>query len=159
MIAAGRPSPLRAGFTLIEVLIVIAIISVLASLALPSLGTMVATGRERSTVDKLTQDFDWLRVQAASAAASLTLNPDCTWTATVNGAIDAVHSMTAATLTSRAIQLSCQNGTLTLPVTFAFSTQGYSSASGTLTVVGGHGQSWPLQVLYSGSIVNNQNSH
>lgn len=150
----GRGRRRRAvGFTLIELLIVMSVVALLVVMTLPSVSTMAATAKERSVVAKFAQDFDWVRGSSAAKTVSLTLNTDCTWTTTVNGATDTNHSMTSTTLTSAVIRLSCASGSIALPASFSFTSQGFVNPIGTLGFTGAHGQSWPLQILYSGSIV------
>lgn len=148
-----RPSIRSTGFTLVELMVTLALLVLVAMQAVPSIGQAVTVARERSVVQKFVQDYDWLRSRAGSATVALTFNADCSWSATINGAADADHSMTAAALGSTAPSFACSGGTLALPVTFTFTRQGFVSPNGTLVLTGASGQGWPLQVLYSGSIV------
>ncbi len=142
------------GMTLIELMIVISIIGIMVATMAPLMGGVNANSRERSVVEQFLQDYDWARGRGASgAAASLVLNKDCTWTSTTGSPDDPAHSLSAATLGTNAPGLTCAGVSLALPATFTFTGQGFSSATGTVTFTGSKGGSWPLQVLFSGSVV------
>lgn len=152
------------GYTLIELLVTVAVIGVLLAVAGPSLSMALLASRERAVVQRFTQDYEWLRSQAGSAgvtATSLTVNANCAWSASVSvagvAAVNADHSMTAGGLTQMSpnSSFSCTSpgASLPLPVTFNFTSQGFVSPNGILQVSGNSGTRWQLQVLYSGSIV------
>lgn len=141
------------GFSLVELMVTVSVIAVLLILVTPSFSNSVSTSRERSVVQKFAQDFDWSRSAATTRSVSLTLNANCSWSATVDGVVDSSHSMTAATLSGLAAGIACAGGTVALPATFAFTSQGFATPNGTLSFTGARGQQWPLQVLYSGSMV------
>jgi len=153
------------GFSLIELLVVIAIIAIMMAIAVPSFGSSVRASRERSAVQRLTQDFMWARGASASNDASTLLtgtsgaptlkvlvNADCTWTTTVNNTTDPKHSMTSTTLASIAPNAACTATGMTLPATFTFTPQGFVTTTGTLTFTGASTQTFALQVLYSGAM-------
>ena len=175
-----KRSALRPGFSLIELMVTIAIIGFMMVLALPSLGNSVRTSRERAVMQKFVQDFTWARGAAgagdASALAaglsgpptlSLVLNADCSWSTTISTTIaagtlvtpDPVHSMALADVTKQASGIACTSAALgataalTYPITFNFSSQGYVSASGNVTATGASSQVFKLNILTSGSII------
>lgn len=148
-----RQTARSTGFTLVELMVTLALLVLVAMQAMPSIGQAVTAARERSVVQKFVQDYDWLRSRAGSATVVLTFNADCSWSATIDGQDDPDHSMTSTALGRTAPNFTCSGGTLALPVTFTFTRQGFVSPNGTLVLTGASGQGWPLQVLYSGSIV------
>lgn len=177
----AHPSPLRRalrGITLVEVMVTIAIITLLLAMALPSVGSAVGTSRQRQVARQFSRDFQWARGAAGAGDAavlsnsqqafgtgtptvSLTINADCTWTTTVtvNGTAttDPVHSMTAAGLASAGGSFACAaTNPLTLPATFTFDTLGGVNNSGRLSIAGtasGSTTTWGLQILGSGTLV------
>ncbi len=164
------------GFTLIELMVTIAIIGVMMALAAPSFGTAARQARERTAVQRLAQDFVWARGAAAVNNASLldaTLSgvpvvamkiyADCTWTMSLNSttstAASTTHSMTATALAALAPGAACtgSNG-ISLPATFTFAPQGSVDTTGKVTFTGATGQDFPLQILYSGSMIRAKNA-
>lgn len=173
-------TPRPRGYTLIEILVTIAIIGIMMALAMPYFGGASTAARERNVVAKMQQDFDWARSAAGAGdagtlgVAGATGSPvvamtigtagatNCVWTVTVNGNPDPIHSMSPTQLSTQAPNLTCTPGAIGFATTtnlafgppgFTFSPQGFVSASGTMTV-NGSVSSWPLQILYSGSILN-----
>lgn len=155
----------QVGFTLVELAIVLTIIAIMVLLAAPSFGSAYRTSNERSVVQKFAQDFQWSRGAAGAADASvlisglsgapvvtLTVNADCTWTVAVNGTTEPSHSMTASTLGTVAPGISCASS-LTAPGRINFSAQGFVDNVGTLTYTGASSRTYPLQILYSGSVL------
>lgn len=169
-VRAGAPrnghAPLR-GFTLIELMVTISIIAILMLLAMPSFGTASRSARERGVVARLIQDFTWARGAAGAATASaldssltavapqitLTLNADCTWSTLINGSANATHSMSSTQLALLAPGMTCSGTSPLLPATFAFTSQGFVSPTGTVTLSGATTTSAQLRVLYSGAIM------
>ena len=141
------------GFSLIELMVTVAIVALLLVMVMPSFSNSVASSRERTVVQKFVQDFDWSRSAATTRAVTLTLSANCSWSASVDGVVDTAHSMTPAALSGLAAGIACSGGTVALPATFAFTSQGFATPNGTLGFTGARGQQWPLQVLYSGSMV------
>ena len=170
------------GFSLIELMVVIAIIAIGVTLAVPYFGGATTTARQRSVVDKMVQDFTWARTAAGVADAStlgyavgtptITIKlwdkagGGCSWTTqvAVNGSppvTDTTHSMTATDMAKLAPGITCgvATDTLTLPVTFTFDPQGFIGQTGTIsyssTQAGSTGIAfWPLMFLTSGSVLN-----
>ena len=158
----------RRGFTLVELMVTIAIIAIMMVLAMPSFGTASRTSRERGVIAHLIQDFTWARGAAGAASAhtldasiaattsptlTLTLNADCTWSTTINGTVNAAHSMTSTSLATLAPGMSCSGTAPTLPATFTFTPQGFVNTTGTVTFTGATSTTTQLRVLYSGSIL------
>ncbi len=147
-----------AGFTLIELMVTISIVAILLALTAPSMVTTVSNASNRGVMEKFSQDYNWLRSRAGSATVTLTLNPDCTWTGLVNGIRDASHSLDAQS-PAQATRFggACAGGAntpLALPAVLSFNGQGFQiGPTGSVTFVASNGQIWPLQVLYSGSII------
>lgn len=161
----GVQLPAR-GFTLIELMVTLVIGAILVTSGISLLGNTLAQARERSVVNKLTQDFSWARTAAIAGDGAaigatagvrptlvLTLGADCTWTTTVNGTTDAAHSYTATQLGQTAAGMTCTATGLTLPATLAFTAQGSIATGGKVTYVGKTTQTFPLQVLTSGFIL------
>ena len=153
------------GFSLIEVMVVVAIMGILMAIAVPSFGTSVRIARERGAVQRLTQDFMWARGAAASNDASTLLAgtsgtptlrvqvwADCHWQTTVNGTADPKHSVDATALAAIAPGAVCTATGMTLPATFQFKSQGFVDTTGTLTFTWASLQPFALQVLYSGAM-------
>jgi prepilin-type N-terminal cleavage/methylation domain-containing protein len=156
--------PSNKGFTLVELMVVVGLIAFMLVQAVPSLSSGVRAARERSISQKFIQDFLWARSSATASDASalnaalsgipsvtLAINADCSWSTSVNGTSDPSHSMSSNDVSAVA-SMSCSGSGLTLPATFTFTSQGYVSSTGTLTMTGSSGQSTPLRVLHSGAI-------
>ena len=168
------------GFTLIELMVVVAIIALAIALAVPYFGGAATTARQRSVVDKMIEDFSWARASAGVADAStlgiagvtgaptvqVILNNQaahgCSWTTKINGTVDPAHSMTDVDIGKLAPGITCgiATDTLALPATFNFDAQGFISQTGSITyssTQGGTGAGaakfWPLLFLSSGSII------
>ena len=144
------------GFTLIELAITVVIAMILLAVATPYLAKSISTARSRNVVAKFTQDFSSLRGIASSGTHTVTmaLAANCSWTATVDGTIDSTRSMTAASLSTNASGFTCAAmGATTLPVTFTFDAQGYVRPSATFSMTSPTGQTWPIRVLGSGTVV------
>ena len=158
-------SRLRPGFSLIELMVTIAVIGFMMVLALPSLGNASRVARERGLVQQFVQDFTWARGAAGAAdqksldsslasgtpTVTMTINADCTWTTKISTNVNSAHTL-AATPTTMACAPATTGGVPTLPVTFTFSPQGFVDKTGTL-VITGTTQTYQLQILYSGSVI------
>ena len=161
----------RRGFSLIELLVVIAIIAIMMAIAVPSFGSSVRASRERTAIQRLTQDFMWARGASASNDASTLLAgtsgtptlkvkvfSDCSWITTVNNVQDPKHTVDSTAIASIAPNVSCAVSGTTMPVTFQFTSQGFVSPTGKLTFTGTAYQSansqnqFVFQILYSGAM-------
>ena len=161
-----RRSATRCGFSLIELMVTIAVIGFMMVLALPSLGNSARVSRERSLVQQLVQDFTWARGAAGAGNASallagtsgaptltLKLLADCSWTTQVNGVTDASHSNASTSgIACTSVALGASPA-LVYPVTFTFTPQGYVLTSGNVTATGASSQVFMLNILSSGSII------
>jgi prepilin-type N-terminal cleavage/methylation domain-containing protein len=160
------------GFSLIELMVTIAIIGLMLVLGLPYFGKASQTAKERRVKQQFVQDFTWARGAAGAAdkksldatlasgtpAVTMTINADCTWTTNIApGVVSAQHSMTATDLGNLAnfgaSGCAASNGLAALPQTITFSPQGFVDKVGTLTMTGASGQAFQLQILYSGSVI------
>jgi prepilin-type N-terminal cleavage/methylation domain-containing protein len=163
---------LQRGFSLIELMVTIAIIGLMLVLAVPYFGKATQTAGERRVKQQLVQDFTWARGAAGAAdkksldsslatgtpTVTMTINADCSWTTNIAaGATSAQHSMSSAAVAKLASfgSAGCvaSNGLAALPQTITFSPQGFVDKVGTLTLTGASGQAFQLQILYSGSII------
>ncbi len=152
-------SPRQRGFTLVEMLVTIAIAALLGVMVVPNLIDMVDSGKTSVLINKFPQDVAWARNQAVTTqqTVSMTLsNSGCDWQTTVNGNVIAEHSMTSASTLYPGVQCQITNppsgGALT------FDSQGFINAAPTITVTAKQGQTWTLQVLASGSVILNANT-
>lgn len=152
-----------AGFTLVELAITISIIAILMTVGSTWFGTSVRTTKERGVQERFLQDFGWARAASAVADASvlnaslsgpptlsITLNANCSWSASVNGSADARHSMTSSQLSDLGLAMTC-SGTA-VPATFVFDNLGGVGTAGSVMFTGST-NNWVLQVMGSGSVV------
>jgi prepilin-type N-terminal cleavage/methylation domain-containing protein len=164
--AATRLAP--GGFTIVELLLVMAVTGIMMAFAVPRFSAAIADTRDRSAMEKFLQDYEWLRGVAGRpgvTAATLVLNTDCTWTTrlTASGTTttDVEHSLTAAEVSQMRAVLLCTGSApnpINLPVTFNVSSAGFVTPNGNLTFQG-RNQTWPMQVLFSGSLVRTKGAH
>ena len=146
------------GFTLLELLVVIAVAAILASIALPNFSSQIASSHAQSLMNQFASDVSWTRSKAVASDETMTLNfnnPACTWTTTAaNNATVAAHSMTSSQLASGNYgQVQCSSGG---SVTMTFSPDGTVTMNPASTLnftFSAGGQKWALAVLPSGSIV------
>ena len=147
------------GFTLLELLVTIAVAAILASIALPNFSSQIASGHAQSLMNQFASDVSWARSKAVSSDETLAVaynNPGCTWQSGiyVNGNFTttfAAHTMNSSQLASgnyNQVQCSGAAGTM------IFTPDGLVSGTpaSNLTFSAG-GQKWTLMVLPSGSIV------
>ena len=159
------------GFSLVELMIVVAIIAIMLAIAVPTFNNSVHASKERGAVQKLNADFQWARGAAAAADASLfsslvntalvgrpvvvlTVNGDCSWTTTINGVLDPSHSMAPTDLANAAPGIQCSGLGLPAPAAFAFDSRGFVTTTGTLTYgdSGTSSQQFTFQILHSGAM-------
>jgi prepilin-type N-terminal cleavage/methylation domain-containing protein len=149
----------QAGFTLIELMVTIAVAAILGMLVVPNLVSMVQSGQTSVLVNQFPQDVAWARNQAVTTQQPvvMTLGPgNCVWATTVGGTASAEHSM---------LNPSAQYPNVTCTITGAtsqtltFTTQGFVNNAPTITVTTANGQqTWTMQVLTSGSVILNSNT-
>jgi type IV fimbrial biogenesis protein FimT len=91
-----RGTPIRRGFTLIELMITVAICAVLLALAAPSFKTYTAKKKVEGTLAELATDLQLARSEAVSRNASvrLTLGTNCYAIALATAAVDSACAVT-----------------------------------------------------------------
>jgi len=141
------------GFTLIELMVTISLVGILMAVVAPYLGNAISNARARNVVSKFRQDFATLRNQAVSSPKliTLTLNSDCSWSASVDNAIVSAYSLASTDIASN-ISCSATNNSA-LPLVFSFTNQGFVSPTASFVFNGPNSQSWPIQILSSGTVV------
>ena len=70
----GRRLASRSGYTLIELLIVLAIIALLVTAAVPSMTAYMERNRARSALDRITNDIAYARVMAVRSGSRVTID-------------------------------------------------------------------------------------
>ena len=108
--AERRPAAVAAlGFTLLELMIVVALAALLATVALPRLTSAVAARKADSLSQLFVQDANWVRAQAVAGKgpASITLQSDCSWQAAIAGQADAQHTLSPAQVQAQYPGASC----------------------------------------------------
>lgn len=146
------------GFSLIELMVTVAIIAVMLAVGVPSFGNSVRASRERNVVQRMTQDFQWARTAAATqpatgatgaTAVQMVIATDCSWSTKVNGVADPTHSMSSAAVTAAAAGVACGG---IAPATFNFTPQGFVDTTGALTFTGTASNAITFQILSSGAM-------
>uniref|UniRef100_E6PKK2 Putative Tfp pilus assembly protein, major pilin PilA n=1 Tax=mine drainage metagenome TaxID=410659 RepID=E6PKK2_9ZZZZ len=157
------------GFTLIELMVTIAVAAMLGALGVPDLVSMIQSSKTSVLVNKFPQDVAWARNLAVTTQQPVVmkLGPgNCMWTTTVGGNPNpnAEHSMTNAATQYPGV--TCTT-TANAPTTgdLVFNSQGFITdgvggppISPTITVSTANGQTWMMQVLSSGSVILNSNT-
>jgi len=158
-------SPRQRGFTLVEMLVTIAIAALLGVMVVPNLIDMVDSGKTSVLVNKFPQDVAWARNQAVTTqqAVSMTLSTSgCDWQTTVNGNVIAEHSMTNASTLYPGVSCAIQQAPTTGKLVFdnqGFITDGIGNAAApVITVTARQGQTWTMQLLSSGSVILSSNT-
>jgi len=84
MLITHKTSSCEKGFTLIELMIAMAVLAVLTTLALPSFNQWIANTRIRSTTESVLAGFQLARAEAVrlNRGVRVTLNADTSWTVT-----------------------------------------------------------------------------
>lgn len=150
------------GFTLLELLVTIAVAAILAAIALPNFSSQIASSHAQSLMNQFASDVSWTRSKAVASDETLTLtfnNPACTWQSGiyVNGAF--TTTFTAHTMTSNALasgsysQVQCSSGGSVIMTFKPDGTVTMIPASSLNFTFSAGGQTWALAVLPSGSIV------
>jgi len=82
MLITNKTSSCERGFTLVELLITIAVFAVLTFLALPSFSQWIANTKIRSTTESVLAGFQLARAEAVrlNRGVRVTLNADTSWT-------------------------------------------------------------------------------
>ena len=82
MLIASKISSRKQGFTLVELLISVAVVGVLTLLALPSFNQWIANTKIRSTTESVLAGFQLARAEAVrlNRGVRMTLNADTSWT-------------------------------------------------------------------------------
>ncbi len=165
------------GFTLIELMVTMAIFAIMAIIAVPKMYDAMLSARIARLPNRLAQDVAWARAQAATTgeALQMTLGPGCTWSTQV-GSLDSSNNFVAASDTNSASQdlahslttaqvndeyqgATCAiNGSATTSLALSFDSRGFISTSADVTVSTTAGQSWAMQILASGAVVMNANT-
>ena len=167
--ASTKPPRRRGrGFTLLELLVVIVIVAIITTLALPSFLASIRSRHDADLVSKLAQDIAWARGDAiAGWTVKLTLAADGTWSVSDNApgataAALAEHSLSAAQLQADAPGASCTvsdcSGSTpgSCAATMTFDSLGMVSGApaGVLSYANGNISS-SMQVFASGVVVEN----
>ena len=164
----GAPRRRGAGFTLLELLVVIVIVAILGTLALPSFLASIRTQHNADLVTKLAQDIAWARGDAiAGWTVTLTLGADGSWSVADNapGATSAAlaeHSLSSTQLQADAPGASCAVSDCTgstsssCAATLSFDSMGMVSGApaGVLSYANGKINS-SMQIFSSGVVVEN----
>jgi type IV fimbrial biogenesis protein FimT len=143
------PAPQR-GFSLIEVVIAMAIFAILTTLAVPSMTKWIANVRVRSTADalqngiRLAQSESLRRSRQVVFSLTNSANPSASLTATANGAnwsINTVPSMVDGSETSAFVESGTFGGLTTGvavngPAAICFNSLGRMVANGTTGITG-----------------------
>ncbi|KAB2894487.1 MAG: prepilin-type N-terminal cleavage/methylation domain-containing protein [Burkholderiaceae bacterium] len=159
----------RRGFTLIELMVTLAIMAMLLMIAVPAVGRAIQNARTSSLVHRLPQDMAWARNRSATGPLPyrIVLGPGCQWRAQQaafgaggtlswgTNAETAVRSLDAATAAAQYPGATCTlSGAGTQTITFDHQGQIADNAP-TVRIASGNGQTWVLQVLLSGLVLLN----
>ena len=156
----------QTGFTLIEMMVTIAIAALLGLLVVPNLVSMVDSGKTSVLVNKFPQDLAWARNQAVTTQQPVSMSlssSSCNWQTTVGTNAVAEHSMSNASSLYPGTQCQIENGPSSGSLYFTSDGlvtdgPGGNPVSPTITVTAAKGQIWVLQVLASGTVILNSNT-
>jgi prepilin-type N-terminal cleavage/methylation domain-containing protein len=154
------------GFTLIELMVTIAIMVLLGLLAVPSFMRMVDSARAASVAHQFPDDVAWARNQAVTSQHLVTIDitaGKCAWTTKVDGTAVSAHTNDGTTASNDGI--ACSWGSAPSSGVLSFNPQGFvtdgstgNPVAPTLTVTAAQGQTWNIQVLNSGVTILNSNT-
>jgi len=165
-----RAARFRRGFTLVELMVTIAIAALLGVLVVPNLIDMIDSGKTSVLVNTFAQDVAWARNQAVTTQQPVEIDLTgiatnaCTWTTLVGGQAVAAHSLTAAQFAARYPGVSCSIQQAPATGRLVFDNQGFitdgngNAAAPVITVTAKQGQTWTMQLLGSGSVILNSNT-
>ncbi len=115
------------GFTIVELMVVIAIVAIATAVALPDMSTWLVNSRIQEAAGHFQQDVQWARAyalrtdQEVDVAVTATGAGGCSWSMTLptmNSAIQGAPAMPAGIFTTRYPGISCSAGaTATFPLT------------------------------------------
>ncbi len=147
----------QSGFTLLELVVTIAIAGILTSIALPSMLSLTSQREADSVGQDFEQDVAWARSEAVAGVpqVSVTLNPDCSWSTVENGSSTPVasHSKTTTQVQAQSPGLTC-SGIPTGGILLSFSNLGLVSATSSPVIGFGSGSgALQMQIFSSGVIV------
>lgn len=137
-------------------MVTISLVAIILAVVAPYIANAIANAKARNVVSKFGQDFAWSRNQAATnnPVVALTLNADCSWSATIDGTVDTSHSLTATELPGNAGTVTCTaTNTTSFPVTMNFTRQGFVAPGASFVFNGPNSQTWPIQILNSGTVI------
>lgn len=141
----SRPPAHPRAFTLIELVLVVAIVAVFAAIALPRFGNADQAFKTELAARKLIADLEWARMAARARSASVTVTFNTTNDSyTLSGAVSDATLGTVPDLTQNlsqppfVVDLSAVSltlaGTTTATTSITFNAKGVPSAEGTITV-------------------------
>lgn len=111
------PRACSAGFTLIELALLLALLSLLSALAVPSFSGTLASARTRSTLDRLSADLYLARAQALRDGRAIQIRFDppegCAGQYEIVAVVDAVSSIVQRRLTDPGV---CLRSNATTPL-------------------------------------------
>ena len=164
-----RPHDLQ-GFTLVELMVTIAIAALLGLMVVPNLISMVDSGKTSVLVNKFPQDVAWARNQAVTTQNAVEIDLTgitgnaCTWTTKVAGQTVNEHSLLSAQFAAQYPGVTCSIQQAPVTGKLVFDSQGFISdgngnaAAPTITVTAKQGQTWTMQMLTSGSVILSSNT-
>ena len=160
----------QSGFTLIEMMVTIAIAALLGLMVVPNLVSMVDSGKTSVLVNKFPQDVAWARNQAVTTQQPVEIDLTgiaanaCTWNTLVGAQTSNEHSLSLQQFNAQYPNVTCIIGNPPATGKLVFDSQGFISdgngnaVAPTITLRAAQGQTWTLQILASGSVILNSNT-